>query len=219
MLAAWIGERLLAGIAVPGMPFRMIRIRSSSDDARRNSPARQIGAADLVALEAVAGDAVGLIEDLALFGLARDVEALREPGCGARDHGDRDPGDPVSGANGGGHVMRMIPESREGGVAGLTEITSLNSYLTSDVTIEATRPERAGAIRGVSEVVSTIGRFRAVFPVLTLSFEDGMIAIDSDSLRPQLRRSRGPCGRTGMVRARPRSGRSCCRSRGATGDG
>ena len=69
----------------------------------------------------------------------------------------------------------------EGGVAGLAEITSLNSYLTSDVTIEATLPESAGAIRGASEVVSTVGRFRAVFPVLTLSFEDAMIAIDSDS--------------------------------------
>ena len=69
----------------------------------------------------------------------------------------------------------------EGGVAGLAEITRLNSYLTTDVTIETTLPTSAAAIRGASEVVSTVGRFRAVFPVLTLSFEDAMIAIDSDS--------------------------------------
>ena len=69
----------------------------------------------------------------------------------------------------------------EGGVAGLAEITSLNGYLTTDVSIEATLPTRAAGIRGVSEVVSTVGRFRAVFPVLTLSFEGATIAIDSDS--------------------------------------
>ncbi len=69
----------------------------------------------------------------------------------------------------------------EGGVVGLAEITSLNGYLAAEVTIEATLPARAAAIRGASEVVSTVGRFRAVFPVLTLSFEDARIAIDSDS--------------------------------------
>ena len=69
----------------------------------------------------------------------------------------------------------------EGGVAGLAEITSLNHYLAPDVAIEATLPTQAAAIRGASEVVSTVGRFRAVFPVLTLSFENTAVAIDSGS--------------------------------------
>ena len=69
----------------------------------------------------------------------------------------------------------------EGGVAGLAEVAGLSTYLTPDVTIEATLPTRAAAIRGAQDVVSTVGRFRAVFPVVTLSFEDVMIAVDSDS--------------------------------------
>ena len=36
-------------------------------------------------------------------------------------------------------------------------------------------------MRGAQDVVSTVGRFRAVFPVVTLSFEDVMISVDSDS--------------------------------------
>ena len=69
----------------------------------------------------------------------------------------------------------------EGGVAGLAEVAGLSTYLTPDVTIEATLPTRAAAIRGAQDVVSTVGRFRAVFPVVTLSFEDVMISVDSDS--------------------------------------
>ena len=69
----------------------------------------------------------------------------------------------------------------EGGVAGLAEVAGLSTYLTPDVTIEATLPARAAAVRGAQDVVSTVGRFRAVFPVVTLSFEDVMIAVDSDS--------------------------------------
>jgi hypothetical protein len=69
----------------------------------------------------------------------------------------------------------------EAGVAGLAEVASLNTYLTADVTVEATLPTRAAAIRGSQDIVSTVGRFRATFPVVTLSFEDITIAIDSDS--------------------------------------
>jgi len=69
----------------------------------------------------------------------------------------------------------------EGGVAGLAEVAGLTNYLTVDVTIEATLPTRAAALRGAQDVVSTVGRFRAVFPVVTLSFEDVMISVDSDS--------------------------------------
>ena len=69
----------------------------------------------------------------------------------------------------------------EAGVTGLAEIAGLSSYLTPDVTIEATLPTRAAAVRGAQDVVSTVGRFRAVFPVVTLSFDDVMISVDSDS--------------------------------------
>ena len=69
----------------------------------------------------------------------------------------------------------------EAGVTGLAEVAGLNNYLTADVTIEATLPTRAAAIRGAQEVVATVGRFRAVFPVVTLSFDDAMISVDSES--------------------------------------
>jgi hypothetical protein len=69
----------------------------------------------------------------------------------------------------------------EAGVAGLAEVAGLNAFLAPDVTIEATLPTRAAAIRGAQDAVSTVGRFRAVFPVVLLSFEDVTISIDSDS--------------------------------------
>ena len=69
----------------------------------------------------------------------------------------------------------------EAGVTGLAEVAGLTNYLTADVTIEATLPARAAAIRGAQDVVATVGRFRAVFPVVTLSFDDAMISVDSDS--------------------------------------
>ena len=69
----------------------------------------------------------------------------------------------------------------EAGVTGLAEVAGLTTYLTADVTIEATLPARATAIRGAQDVVSTVGRFRAVFPVVTLSFDDAMISVDSDN--------------------------------------
>jgi hypothetical protein len=69
----------------------------------------------------------------------------------------------------------------EAGVTGLAEVAGLTNYLTADVTIEATLPTRAAAIRGAQDVVATVGRFRAVFPVVTLSFDDAVISVDSDS--------------------------------------
>lgn len=69
----------------------------------------------------------------------------------------------------------------ESGVTGLAEVASLNTYLTADVTIEATLPTRAAAVRGSQDVVSTVGRFRAVFPVVGLSFEDVTVSIGSGS--------------------------------------
>jgi hypothetical protein len=69
----------------------------------------------------------------------------------------------------------------ESGVTGLAEVASLNTYLTADVTVEATLPTRSVAMRGSQDVVSTVGRFRAVFPVVALSFEDVTVSIDSDS--------------------------------------
>ena len=52
----------------------------------------------------------------------------------------------------------------EGGVAGLAEITSLNSYLTTDVTIEATLPERAGAIRALPRLSLPLAGSVRCFP-------------------------------------------------------
>jgi hypothetical protein len=69
----------------------------------------------------------------------------------------------------------------EAGVAGLAEVAGLNAYLAPDVTVEATLPTRAAAVRGAQDVVATVGRFRAAFPVVSLSFEDVMISVDSDS--------------------------------------
>ena len=69
----------------------------------------------------------------------------------------------------------------EAGVTGLAEVAGLTNYLTADVTIEATLPARAAAVRGAQDVVATVGRFRAVFPAVTLSFEDAMISVGSDS--------------------------------------
>ena len=69
----------------------------------------------------------------------------------------------------------------EAGVTGLAEFAGLSSYLIPDVTIEATLPTRAAAMRGAQDVVSTVGRFRTVFPVVTLSFEDVRVSVDSDS--------------------------------------
>jgi hypothetical protein len=68
----------------------------------------------------------------------------------------------------------------EAGVAGLAEVAGLTTYLTPDVAVEATLRASAAAIRGAPDVVSTVGRFRAVYPVLTLSFEEVLISIDSD---------------------------------------
>ena len=77
MVPAWLSERLLAGIAVPGIPPLMIRISSSSVDALRNCPCAEIRTAHLVALEAVTGDAVRLVTNPRLVPsrLARGIAA------------------------------------------------------------------------------------------------------------------------------------------------
>ena len=66
-------------------------------------------------------------------------------------------------------------------MAGLAEVAGLTTHLTPDVTIEATLPSRAAAIRGAQDVVSTVARFRTVFPVVTLSFVEVGISVDSAS--------------------------------------
>jgi len=79
------------------------------------------------------------------------------------------------------HVADAVSQAEgEAGVAGLAEVAGLNTYLTPDVTIEATLPTRAATMRGAQDVVSTVGRFRTVFPVVTLSFEDVRVSVDSD---------------------------------------
>ena len=95
----------------------MILTSSASDGRAAELPMRQVDAADLVAFEAVAGHAVGLIELLALFDLARYVEALGEGRCaGQQGRGEQctsqpkgsaathHAGHPTSGGGGTQHV-------------------------------------------------------------------------------------------------------------------
>ena len=69
----------------------------------------------------------------------------------------------------------------EGGVTGLAEVAGLSNQLTPDVTVEVTLPTRAAAIRGAQDVVSTVGRFRTVFPVVTLAFHNVIVSVASDT--------------------------------------
>ena len=59
--------------------------------------------AHLVAFEAVARDAVGLVHPLALFGLVRDVESLCERRPGAEQHGQEEKDTDRAGPSHAGH--------------------------------------------------------------------------------------------------------------------
>jgi hypothetical protein len=67
----------------------------------------------------------------------------------------------------------------EAGVAGLAEITGLTPLLAPDIEIDVTPPP-APALRGAQEVVSMVGRLRAVFPVVELTLADIQIAVAAD---------------------------------------
>ena len=67
----------------------------------------------------------------------------------------------------------------QSGVGGFAEIASLTNYLAPDVAIDATPPATA-TIAGASEVVSTVGRLRTLFPVLQLSIADAEVSVAVD---------------------------------------
>jgi len=70
------------------------------------------------------------------------------------------------------HVADAVSQDEgQSGMGSLAEITSLTTYLLPDVEIDATPPATA-RIAGASEVVSTVGRLRTLFPVLQLSIVD-----------------------------------------------
>jgi hypothetical protein len=67
----------------------------------------------------------------------------------------------------------------ESGVAGLAEITSLTPHLAPEVEIDVSPPPSA-VLRGAQEVVSMVGRLRAVFPVVQLTLPEPTIAVADD---------------------------------------
>ena len=67
----------------------------------------------------------------------------------------------------------------ESGVAGLAEITSLTPHLAPDIEIDVSPPPSA-VLRGAQDVVSMVGRLRAVFPVVQLTLADPRISVAAD---------------------------------------
>src|SRR5262245_19258322 len=73
----------------------------------------------------------------------------------------------------------VTQEEGTGGVAGLAEVTSLTQYLAPDVAFEPGEPFRP--ITGAQDVVSTVGRVRAVMTTVELTFADVQIAVDGST--------------------------------------
>jgi hypothetical protein len=67
----------------------------------------------------------------------------------------------------------------ESGVAGLAEITGLTPHLAPEVEVDASPPPTA-VLRGAQEVVSMVGRLRAVFPVVQLTLIAPEILVAAD---------------------------------------
>jgi len=67
-------------------------------------------------------------------------------------------------------------EEGAGGVVGLAEVAGLTRYLAPDVTFEPGEPFRA--ITGAQDIVSTVGRLRAVMTTVDLTFSDIQVAVD-----------------------------------------
>ena len=66
-----------------------------------------------------------------------------------------------------------------GGVVALAEVTSLTRYLAPDVAFEPGEPFRP--ITGAQDVVSSVGRVRAVMATVELTFSDVQIAVDGSA--------------------------------------
>lgn len=67
----------------------------------------------------------------------------------------------------------------EGGITGLAEVAGLTRYLAPDVTFEPGAP--FAPITGAQEIVSTVGRLRAVMVTVDLTFTDVRIAVDGST--------------------------------------
>ena len=67
----------------------------------------------------------------------------------------------------------------EGGVTGLAEITGLTPHLANEIAVDVTPPE-SGQLRGAQDVVSMVGRLRAVFPIVQLTLIAPQITVASD---------------------------------------
>jgi hypothetical protein len=67
----------------------------------------------------------------------------------------------------------------ESGVAGLAEITGLTPHLAPEVEIHVSPPPSA-VLRGAQDVVSMVGRLRALFPVVQLTLAEPQISVAAD---------------------------------------
>lgn len=76
----------------------------------------------------------------------------------------------------GGVADAVTQHEGEGGVAGLADVASLARYLAPDATFEPGDP--FGPINGAQEIVSTVGRLRAVMVRVELTFANAQIAVD-----------------------------------------
>ena len=70
----------------------------------------------------------------------------------------------------------VTQEEGTGGVAALADVTGLTRYLAPDVAFEPGEP--FGPITGAQDVVSTVGRVRAVMTAVELTFSDVQIAVN-----------------------------------------
>jgi ketosteroid isomerase-like protein len=73
----------------------------------------------------------------------------------------------------------VTQEEGTGGVAALAEVTGLTQYLAPDVAFEPGEPFRP--MIGAQEVISTVGRVRAVMTTVELTFSDVQIAVDGST--------------------------------------
>jgi ketosteroid isomerase-like protein len=73
----------------------------------------------------------------------------------------------------------VTQEEDAGGVAGLAEVAGLNRYLAPDVVFEPGAP--FSPITGAQDIVSTVGRLRAVMRSVELIFSDVQVAVDGDA--------------------------------------
>ena len=78
-----------------------------------------------------------------------------------------------------GVAAAVTQEEGAGGVAGLAEVAGLTRYLAPDVTFEPGAPFRAFA--GAQDIVSTVGRLRAVMATVELTFSDIQVAVDGST--------------------------------------